>query len=318
MRIGSLFSGAGGLDLAVEAVFGGQTLWHSEIDPSGAAALEHHWPAAINLGDISAVNWANVPDVDVICGGFPCQDVSVAGRRLGLAGARSGLWFRMRAAIEALRPQVAVIENVLGLVSSGAIDQVVAELAALGYAPRWAVNSAASVGAPHRRRRVFVVATQGYGKPRRVEADDSGPRGVKLFPTPEAKNSHAGQDYARADRPNSGGDDLVTAVVKGYDSRWAQYAAAVGRWENLTRPAPHPTEPSSTGAPKLNAEFAEWLMGWPAGWVSAVPSSQDALFGDPAGAIGRSDQLKLCGNGVVPQQAEAAIRLLINEKAVAV
>jgi DNA (cytosine-5)-methyltransferase 1 len=316
MRIGSLFSGAGGLDMAVEAVFGGEVVWHSEIDAAGGEALKHHWPEAVNLGDISTIDWGRVAPVDIMCGGFPCQDLSVAGKRLGLSGSRSGLWFRMRTAIESLQPQIAVVENVLGLVSSGAINQVLAELSAIGYAPRWAVNSAASVGAPHRRRRTFIVATKGYGKPVRVEADDSGPRGVKLLPTPEAKNSHAGQDFARADRPNSGGDDLVTAVVKGNESSWAQYAAAISRWERITRPAPHPTEPSSTGGPKLNAEFSEWLMGWPAGWVTAVPGTQDALFGKAEEAIGRSDQLKLCGNGVVPQQAAAAIRLLINETAV--
>lgn len=121
-RIGSLFSGAGGLDLAVEHVTGGRTVWHCEADPDASKVLAAHWPNVPNLGDITLVDWlyvAEVAPVEVLCGGFPCQDVSAAGRRAGLAGGtRSGLWAEMARAIEALRPVLVVIENVEGLLTA--------------------------------------------------------------------------------------------------------------------------------------------------------------------------------------------------------
>lgn len=313
MKIGSLFSGAGGLDKAVEDTLGANVVWNCEFDPAASAVLAHHWPGVPNLGDVAVIDWRRVEPVDVLCGGFPCQDLSLAGRREGLDGARSGLWWRMRDAIEILRPTVVVIENVLGLAASGAIDDVTGNLLALGYRVRWTITSAASVGAPHRRRRVFIAATRS-GPPgvERIAGDDGAPPGIKLLPTPEAKNSHAGQDFARAGRPGSGGDDLVTAVIKGAESEWRNYQNAISRWENIIgRAAPMPTEPTSTGNSRINPAFAEWMMGWPAGWVTDVPSSQDALFGDPAPAVDRSDQLKICGNGVVTRQADNAIRQLI-------
>src|SRR6185312_10858873 len=114
MRIGSLFSGAGGLDMAVESVFGGTVAWHCELDSAASKVLAARWPDVPNLGDITEVNWENwrpLLEVDILCGGFPCQDVSSAGRRAGIAdGTRSGLWAHFAAAIAALRPQMVVIE----------------------------------------------------------------------------------------------------------------------------------------------------------------------------------------------------------------
>jgi DNA (cytosine-5)-methyltransferase 1 len=126
---------------------------------------------------------------------------------------------------------------------------------------------------------------------------------LPLLPTPEAKNSHAGPDYARMNREGSGGHDLVTAVAyhNVNESAWGKYEPAIRRWEQLTRPAPPPTEPNKNGNPRLSAAFSEWLMGWPDGWVT-----------DPAIGISRNDQLRIVGNGVCPQQAAAALRYLLN------
>ena len=121
LKIGSLFSGYGGLDLAAEHVTGGRTVWFSELNEPVAKVFSHHWPQAPNLGDITAVRWSDVEPVDVLCGGFPCQDVSTVGKGAGLApGTRSGLWSYMAAAIEALQPALVVIENVRGLLSATA------------------------------------------------------------------------------------------------------------------------------------------------------------------------------------------------------
>lgn len=122
LRVGSLFSGYGGLDLAVEQVFDARTVWFSEINDPVARVFAHHWPDAPNLGDITTIDWSTVEPVDVLCGGFPCQDVSTVGKRAGLApGTRSGLWAHMATAIEALQPEWVVIENVRGLLSAPAI-----------------------------------------------------------------------------------------------------------------------------------------------------------------------------------------------------
>ncbi len=121
LRVGSLFSGYGGLDLAVEEVFDARTVWFSEINEPVARVFAHHWPDVPNLGDITAIDWSSVEPVDVICGGFPCQDVSTVGKMAGLApGTRSGLWAHMATAIEALQPDWVVIENVRGLLSAPA------------------------------------------------------------------------------------------------------------------------------------------------------------------------------------------------------
>lgn len=122
LRIGSLFSGYGGLDLAVEHVFNAKTVWFSELNEPVARVFSHHWPGAPNLGDITTIDWSRVEPVDILIGGFPCQDVSTVGKRAGLApGTRSGLWAHMAVAIDALQPEWVVIENVRGLLSSPAI-----------------------------------------------------------------------------------------------------------------------------------------------------------------------------------------------------
>jgi len=121
LRVGSLFSGYGGLDLAVDHALGGETVWFSENNEPVAGVFAHHWPDVPNLGDITTINWNDVPPVDVLCGGFPCQDVSTVGKRAGLApGTRSGLWSHMAEAIDALQPKLVVIENVRGLLSAPA------------------------------------------------------------------------------------------------------------------------------------------------------------------------------------------------------
>ena len=121
LRIGSLFSGYGGLDLAVEHVFNARTVWFSELNEPVARVFAKHWPDAPNLGDITTIDWRQVEPVDILIGGFPCQDVSTVGKRAGLApGTRSGLWAHMAEAIDALQPEWVVIENVRGLLSSPA------------------------------------------------------------------------------------------------------------------------------------------------------------------------------------------------------
>lgn len=184
LKIGSLFSGYGGLDLAVEAFTGGKTVWYCEFDAAPSKILEHNFPGIPNYQDVRSVDWTQIEPVDILTGGFPCQDVSLAGRRAGMMeGTRSGLWSEFANAIDILRPRMVVIENVRGLLSASAssdleypdevldeaggkpilnaIATVCGDLADLGYDAEWATVPASEAGAPHRRERVFIVAYPG-------------------------------------------------------------------------------------------------------------------------------------------------------------
>jgi DNA (cytosine-5)-methyltransferase 1 len=385
MRIGGLFSGYGGLEMAAQSVFGGTVAWHSEIDPAASKILAHHWPDVPNLGDITKVDWSQVEPVDVLTGGSPCQDVSAAGKRAGMrAGTRSGLWAAMTDAIDALRPPIMVWENVRGVLSAEAdsalepcagcvgdvedgtvlraLGRVLGDLADIGYDTQRHGLRAADVGAPHGRFRVFVVATDTRsetvglgtglreGEPARIwwrrsdnhnlplvapHTDHSGPQGWK-----SAAGRHLSDGCAVADTARDGWDEGRTesaGVVGGSnaalsgdaatdpdrdgqqsirrlkpvrrdldgrgsaDTAWGDYEPAIRRWEHvLGRFAPEPTELAPKGGRRLSPAFVEWMMGLPAGHVTAVPG------------VSRNDQLKALGNGVVPQQGAAAIRLCID------
>ncbi len=155
LTVGSLFSGIGGLDLGLERA-GMKIIWQSEIDPYCNKVLKKHWPEVPNYGNIKEIDWSRVPRPDVICGGYPCQPFSTAGKRRGTDDPRH-LWPWVRDAISNLRPRYAILENVRGHLSMGGL-QVIGELAEVGYNAEWRVVSAAGMGAPHRRDRIIIVA----------------------------------------------------------------------------------------------------------------------------------------------------------------
>jgi DNA-cytosine methyltransferase len=158
ITVGSLFSGIGGLELGLEMTKGFRTIWQCENDPYAAAVLKKHWPKLNNLGDITKVDWNEVEKPDMLCGGFPCQDISVAGKGKGIReGQRSGLWREYAKAIRILQPRYALIENVPEIANRG-LDVVLADLAEMGYDAEWGLLSASAVGALHRRVRCFVFA----------------------------------------------------------------------------------------------------------------------------------------------------------------
>ena len=181
MKIGSLFSGYGGLDLAVKKVTGAEVAWHCEWEDAPSKILEKHFPSVPNYKDVTKVDFTKVEPVDILTGGFPCQDLSLAGKRAGLKeGTRSGLWSEFARAIEEIRPRLVVIENVRGLLSAKAdngmeyqdevveylrgrppltaIAAVLGDLADIGYDAKWTGIRAADAGAPHNRFRVFIIA----------------------------------------------------------------------------------------------------------------------------------------------------------------
>ena len=157
----SLFAGIGGLDLGLERAGDCKTRWYSEVDPYACRVMAARFPDAVNLGDITTIDWTTTDArPDIICGGFPCQDISLAGKGAGIAeGTRSGLWSHYADAIRILRPRLVIVENVAALLARG-IGRVLGDLAACGYDAEWDCIPAASVGAPHRRDRIFIIATR--------------------------------------------------------------------------------------------------------------------------------------------------------------
>lgn len=155
MTFGSLFAGIGGMDLGLERA-GMECRWQVEIDPFCRKVLAKHWPNVKRYEDVRTVDWRQVERVDFLCGGFPCQPVSLVGLRRGRDDER-WLWPYFRSAIAILRPRHALIENVPGLLSRG-MGEVLGDLAASGYVAEWSIVSACALGAPHTRERLFIVA----------------------------------------------------------------------------------------------------------------------------------------------------------------
>ena len=181
MKIGSLFSGYGGLDIAVAKIFDAEVAWHCEWEKAPSAVLAANFPGVPNYHDVSKVDFTAIEPVEILTGGFPCQDVSVAGLRKGLTeGTRSNLWFEFLRAITEIKPKIVVIENVRGLLSAKAASELELEssgldyragepvlraigvvsgsLSEIGYDCRWTTIRASDAGAAHKRERVFIVA----------------------------------------------------------------------------------------------------------------------------------------------------------------
>lgn len=155
LTVGSLFSGIGGLDLGLERA-GMRVIWNAEVDPYCCRVLKKHWPDVPNLGDVTAIDWTTVERPDVICAGWPCQPFSYAGNRAGADDHRH-LWPYVLDALRELRPRYLIGENVAGHLSLG-FDRVLCDLASIGFDAEWSLVSACSMGAPHPRERLFVVA----------------------------------------------------------------------------------------------------------------------------------------------------------------
>lgn len=318
-RVGSLCTGYGGLDHAALAVFGGELAWVSDPDPGAAALLAHRYPDVPNLGDLTAVDWADVEPVEVLTAGWPCQPWSQAGRRKGIEDDRA-IWPEIAAAVRAVRPRFVVLENVSAIAAAGELARACGDLAEAGYVGSWRCLRASDVGAPHRRERVFIAAQDTYGAA-------GGQWGVAASGQAESGRSRAdagrrgGASPAHSDEQGPQGPVSQTephlgqrrveprpvpeqpAAERGAtpaDIDWAGYGPAIERWERvLGRSAPAPVVLTRKGGKQLSAAFVEWMMGLPDGWVCDVPG------------LTRSQRLKLLGNGVVPLQAEAAIRHLL-------
>lgn len=226
LTVGSLFAGIGGFDLGLECV-GMVTRWQVEIDPFCRSVLERHWPGVARYEDVRTVDWSQVERVDVLCGGFPCQPASVAGNQRGVDDER-WLWPEFARAIKGIRPRFALIENVAGLlrVNGGrAFSEILRDLASLGYDAEWHMVSAESVGAPHLRERLFVVATDTNQGRRPGASDPQGREGrAKLGSAGGSDRDGDGLHGTTAARHGWGSDGrpepCVRRVDDGVSSGW--------------------------------------------------------------------------------------------------
>ena len=161
ITIGSCFAGIGGFELGLErGIPNSKTVWQIEQNKYCQTILQKHWPDATIYDDIREIDYDKIQTVDIICGGFPCQDISAAGKGKGIEhGDRSGLWRQMHRLINHLQPRVAVLENVPALLwKNRGMHIVLQDLASIGYDAEWCTISARQFGAPHLRKRVFIIA----------------------------------------------------------------------------------------------------------------------------------------------------------------
>lgn len=348
MKIGSTFSGIGALDLACEKAFGGHTIWQIEgIDlrfesPANKkeekalmAAAKHgafnrrvlaaRWPETHQLSDIRSVNFSQIDRAEVICGGFPCQDLSVAGKRVGLDGKRSGLYSQLMRSVWQQMPSFIVIENVPGLLKYE--DRLNRELREIGYGAIWQTIRASNVGAPHGRRRVFVLGIRGWGKTimlpalQKNEVVFGGSDGGRLWPTPSVCGN-----YNRSGASSTSGDGLATAVRAWPTPLARDFRSSTGRTPSNRHT---PSLPEVIGM--LNPDWVELLMGLPSGWtdLSATPDldahrwpsgrgepqhdGEPLRWVPPRSVVDRAARLRSLGNSVVWQQAHAAIVRCLDE-----
>ena len=331
MTVGSLFAGIGGIDLGLERA-GMRTLWQVEIDATARRVLSRHWPDVERHADVRAVGRDSLALVDVIVGGFPCQDLSTAGQRRGFGGTRSVLYYEMTRIVDELRPPYFLWENVPGLLSSrGRHDfaAVLAEMDRIGYMGGWRVLDARHFGLAQRRRRVFgCFARRDIGALSAAEILALG-ASMRGHPAPRRE---AGQDVAGTPgggtpsggpKPDTDAMTLIPAIANALQERDAKGTDSdtkPGRLiptfafnsTQIMRPtdrsivgpgSPVPTltqtglmsVANSVGVRRLTPTECERLQGFPDGWTAA---------GGDGRLIADSARYRMLGNAVAVPVAE--------------
>jgi len=319
MRIGSLCTGYGGLDMAVEAYFDAETVWTCEFDKHASKVIEARIGKP-NHGNLKTTDWAQVEPIDILTAGYPCQPFSHAGLRKGARDERH-LWPYIKEIIGQLRPQFIILENVRGHFGLG-FREVLSDLTSIGYDARWRLIRASDVGAPHRRERLFIVAYPNSSRWARTEPCDlqaPKPWDSSRFNYSSTANSYSDtcEESRRASGELSGqSDGLSRGAHKGQTRGESRSSAAPISNANHRRgvrsmsrlpkrydscSAMHLQEvPPALDQGRLNVKFVEYMMGLPNGWVTDVE-------------LPRAQMLKILGNGVVPQQAYRALELLLGK-----
>jgi DNA (cytosine-5)-methyltransferase 1 len=302
LRAFDCFAGYGGFTLALEKVYGdnrellpsetaeniqglqpesesgqARTIGFSEVDKYASAVLKYHWPNTKNYGDITKINWSEVPNFDLLTGGSPCQDLSIAGKRAGLQGNRSGLFYEYMRAVREKRPKYFIWENVKGALSSNKgfdFAAVLNEMAETGYSLWWQVLNAKDFGVPQNRERIFVI-------------------GFRDRPAPEVfferfdDQSHFEQDAPQSRR-------ILKSPIRSQGDKPMIH--------QLNQPTHSLTDSKIR---RLTPTECERLMGLPDGWTSK------GILNDELVSISDSQRYKLCGNGVVVNVVETLLKEII-------
>lgn len=201
ITLGSLFSGIGGFELGLErAIPGLETIWQVEQEKFCKKVLNKHWPNAEIFDDVKTVGKHNLKPVDIICGGFPCQDISTAGKQGGIYAEKSGLWWEFHRIISELQPRIAVMENVPNLLTLG-LPEVLGSLSKIGYNAEWCIVSASQFGAPHLRRRIFIIAYSSSKQSRSKKSISAG--GISSNVQDTGKAPYGSTYWEKAQAPSS-------------------------------------------------------------------------------------------------------------------
>jgi DNA (cytosine-5)-methyltransferase 1 len=271
ITVGSLFSGIGGLELGLERTGKFKTIWNCENDEYASAILRKHWPEIPNLGDITKVEWERIEKPNLLCGGFPCQDISIAGKQKGIKeGTRSGLWFEFAKAIRIIRPRYVLIENVPMLANNGGTI-VLSSLAEIGYDAEWFTLSAAEVGAWHKRERFFIIAYSNSLRSGCNNGDDNREGGY--FPTNEKR-----------------------IVEKAFEGEQGKRITSIGEMGDVSNPNGSRQQKSWFS---IAAKAKQFAIKCPGEW-----KTEPALGRVANGIPNFVDRIKCLGNAVVPQVAQ--------------
>jgi DNA (cytosine-5)-methyltransferase 1 len=299
MRVGSLFSGIGGLELGLERA-GMQVVWQVEFDPFCQEILQKHWPEAKRYGDIRELRGDELEPVDLICGGFPCQPHSLAGQRRASDDDRD-LWPEMLRIICAVKPRWVLAENVPGLLSSEAgrfFGGILRDLAESGYSVGWDCIPASAVGAPHKRERIFIIGcadvahTDAIGRRRR--AGVRGEERQREFEDGGGVGHSDGKYAIQNERLGNWSDAKPGRVCEGHDRHRRSTESRLGRV----------LDGLSGGLDAIGRR-------WPTG-----PGQKQHDWEPPRvipNSPNRAKRLKALGNAVVPQVAELIGRAIMEE-----
>jgi len=294
MRILDLFSGIGGFSLGLERTGAFRTVAFCEIDPFCRRVLAKHWPGVPIISDVTT---AEFPDADIIVGGFPCQDISGAGKRAGLSGARSGLYRELVRAIRLVRPRHAIVENVADLLGNG-MGTVLGDLAESGCDAEWDCVPAESLGAPHERERVFIVA--------HAQSADDGDDHADPTERQEPKPGSGACSVAVADPPRVGcgpgrsrrpPDSFAWIRDEARRNAADPYGARLAFRESIERDA--------------HQELASFERGAERDVVQSIWPREPALLGVDDGVSERVDRVRALGNTLLPQIPEMIGRAIL-------
>ena len=289
MRILDLFSGIGGFSLGLERA-GMRTVAFCECEPYARAVLRKHWPDVPCYDDVRTLTADRLArdgiGVDLICGGFPCQDISFAGKGAGLAGERSGLWREFARLIGEIRPRFVIVENVSALLSRG-LGDVLGDLAALGFDAEWHCIPASAVGAPHRRDRVWIVA---YPRGEQYEGRSTPISGALAAELSGADPDSEAVFWSEIVGSESGGDFTCRTSLADASSARLQ-----GAGDECCQAGNAPPRQSLFRCEDIGRQW------------SVEPDVGRVAHGVPR----RVDRLRCLGNAIVPQISEAIGRAIM-------